>query len=98
MLVYKFPSFFTTVNTPKCGLCKFKVGHEDVNYHGPNVYENLNINFADCVSKSNLYGLHVFQGFSYMLQTYKVLSITKNSYAPPVTFCSSVSETSPQVL
>ena len=25
-------------------------GHEDVNYHGPNVYESLNdiVNFADC--------------------------------------------------
>ena len=48
MLVYKFPSFFTSVTTPKHGLGKFKVGHEDVNYHGPNVYENLIDNFADC--------------------------------------------------
>ena len=23
------------------------LGFEDVNYHGPNVYESLNVNFAD---------------------------------------------------
>ena len=32
----------------KLGLWKLKVGHEDVNYHGSNVYENFNVNFADC--------------------------------------------------
>ena len=47
MLVYKFP-FFTSVTTIKRGLWKFKVGHEDVSYRGPNVYENINVNSADC--------------------------------------------------
>ena len=37
----------------KLGLWKFLVGHEDVNFHGPNVYENLNVNFTDCIG-SNL--------------------------------------------
>ena len=43
----KYENFST-----KLGPWKLKVGHKDANYHGPNVYENLNVNFPDCMSPS----------------------------------------------
>ena len=37
------------------GLSKSMMGHEDLKYHGLNVYENLNVNFADCIYPYMLY-------------------------------------------
>ena len=52
------------------GFENLKVGHEDVNNHGPNVYKKLDVNFADC------YHRHVF-----LVQNYFILSLmsTKKS-------------------
>ena len=30
------------------------MGHEDVNYHGLNVYKSLNVNFADCIHQQTV--------------------------------------------